>query len=97
MNYIIDLPGAPKNSFIDNPAGRLVLNGWQLSGLTSIASGAPVNVTYSVSNTGSALLNREITGSEDQAPRPVFTCNANLGYGDRNIYNFINTSCFAPA
>ena len=97
LNYIIDLPGAPQHSFIDNAAGRLVLNGWQISGLTSIASGAPVNVTYSVSNTGSALLNREITGSEDQAPRPVFTCNANLGYGDRNIYSFIDTSCFAPA
>ena len=46
VNYIYDIPGIHKGSFLDNAASRLVLNGWQLSGLTSISSGAPVNVTY---------------------------------------------------
>src|SRR5262249_8888963 len=36
-------------------------------------------------------------GSEDIAPRVVFTCNPNLSHGDRTIDRFINTSCFAPA
>lgn len=98
FNYIYDLPSAArKGSFLDNPVSRVVLNGWQLSGLTSISSGAPINVTYGVSGVSPTLLNREITGSEDIAPRVVFTCNPNLSGGDRNIDEFLNTSCFAPA
>jgi hypothetical protein len=94
FNYIYNLPGAPKKSFLDNAASRLILNGWQLSGLTSVSSGAPVNVSYSVSGVGATLLNREITGSEDVAPRVELTCNPNV-HGSINA--FINTSCFAPA
>ena len=95
---IYDIPGvAKKGSFLDNAVGRIVLNGWQFSGLTSIGSGAPVNVSYSITGTAAALLNREITGSEDIGPRVVMTCNPNESMGDRNINAFINTSCFAPA
>jgi hypothetical protein len=98
LNYIYDIPGvAKKGSFLDNAVGRIVLNGWQFSGLTSIGSGAPVNVSYSVTGVSAALLNREITGSEDIGPRVVMTCNPNESMGDRNINAFINTSCFAPA
>ncbi|HWF11781.1 MAG TPA: carboxypeptidase regulatory-like domain-containing protein [Bryobacteraceae bacterium] len=97
LNYIYDLPGLSRKGFLDNAAARIVLNGWQLSGITSFSSGAPVNVTYSVTNVGATTLNREITGSEDVAPRPVFTCNPILGYGDRNINEFVDTSCFGPA
>jgi hypothetical protein len=98
FNYIYNIPGVARTgTFLDNVAGRLVLNGWQFSGLTSISSGAPINVTYSVTGISAALLNREITGSEDIAPRVVMTCNPNQSLGDRNINAFINTSCFAPA
>jgi hypothetical protein len=97
FNYIYDLPAVSRKGFLDNPAARLVLNGWQLSGLFSFASGAPVNVTYSVSGIGTTTLNREITGSEDIAPRVVFTCSPNESRGSRNIDAFINTACFAPA
>ena len=41
FNYIYNVPGIAKNSFLDKPGVRLVTNGWELSGLTSIASGAP--------------------------------------------------------
>jgi len=97
VNYIYDLPGLARRGFLNNEAAKLVLNGWQLSGVTSVVSGAPTNVTYSVSGIGSTLLNREITGSEDVAPRVVLTCNPNLSMGGRNINEFVNTSCFAPA
>jgi hypothetical protein len=74
----------------------LILNGWQLSGLTSMSGGAPVNVTYSVTGVGSTVLNQEITGSYDVAPRVVETCNPNLsGSGTRTA--FVNVACFAPA
>ena len=98
FNYIYDLPSlARKGSWLDNGAGRLVFAGWQVAGLTSMSTGAPINVTYGVSGIGPAQLNRMITGSEDLAPRPVTTCNPNLARSDRNINEFINTSCFAPA
>src|SRR5262249_23754056 len=68
------------------------------------ASGAPINITsngaapgYTVTGIGGAQLNRMITGSEDVAPRVVFTCNPNLSHGDKTIDRFFDTSCFAPA
>ena len=98
LNYIYDLPSVSrKGGFLAHPVSKLVLDGWQISGLTSISTGAPVNVTYSVTGIGAAQLNRQITGSEDIGPRVVMTCNPNLSRGDRNIDAFINTSCFAPA
>jgi hypothetical protein len=97
FNYIYNLPDFARKGFVNNLAGRTVLNGWQFSGLTSISSGAPTNVTYSVTGIGSTTLNREITGSEDIAPRVMLTCNPNRSMADQNINAFINTSCFAPA
>ena len=97
FNYIYSIPSmARKGTFLDNRAGKLVLDGWQISGLTSISSGAPVNVTYSVQNIGPTALNRMVTGSEDVAPRPILTCNP-MGSGSGGLYNFVNASCFAPA
>ena len=97
VNYIYSIPAIRKGSFMDHAATRVVLNNWRLSGLTSVSSGAPVNVTYSVSGIAGTTLNRMITGSEDVAPRVVFTCNPNKSAGDRTLDAFINTSCFAPA
>jgi hypothetical protein len=98
VNYIYDIPSlARQGSFLGNAAGRLVFDGWQLSGLTSMSTGAPINVTYSVSGVSAPILNATITGSPDLAPRVVLTCNPNLSRGDRNISEYINTSCFAPA
>jgi hypothetical protein len=97
FNYIYNIPGLSRKGFLDHAAARTVLNDWQLSGLTSMASGAPTNLTYAVSGIGATTLNRQITGSEDIAPRVVFTCNPNEGRGLRSIDAFINTSCMAPA
>jgi Carboxypeptidase regulatory-like domain/TonB-dependent Receptor Plug Domain len=102
VNYIYDLPQVSRKGFLDNAPARLVLNGWQISGLTSISSGAPTNVTsptgavgsYGISGIGATTLNRMITGSEDVAPHVVFTCDPNIS---GSIDAFINTSCFAPA
>jgi hypothetical protein len=97
INYIYDIPGPAKGSFAGGAAGQYILGGWQLAGLTSIATGAPVTPSYSISGIGATTLNQMITGSADVAPRVVLTCNPNLSRGDRNIDAFINTSCFAPA
>jgi len=98
INYLYDLPSPAKYvKSLNNGVGRNIFDGWQLTGLTSIVSGAPVNVSYSIQGVGTQALNRQITGSEDQGPRVVFTCNPNLSGGSRGIDAFIDTSCFAPA
>jgi hypothetical protein len=89
-------------SFTNNAGGKYILDGWQLSGLTAMTSGAPTNVTFSslITPTGTltgAALNRAITGSEDVAPRVRFTCNPKLAHDEKSIYKFVNTSCFAPS
>jgi hypothetical protein len=95
FNYIYDIPSlARKDSFLDNAPGRLVFDGWQLSGLTSMSVGAPVNLTYQGATT---QLNRTITGSEDNAPRLVLNCNPNLPRDTRNINAYIDTNCVGPA
>ena len=97
-NFVYDLPsGAIRRSFLDNAVGRAVLSGWEVSGITSMSSGAPLTPTYSVQGVGAATLNRRITGSEGWAPRVVLTCNPNISRGDRTLYAYFDTSCFAPA
>jgi len=96
-NFMYSLPRVARGSFLDNRAGHLVLNGWEVSGIVTMNSGAPVNVSYSVSGVGSTTLNEEITGDPTWAPRIVVTGNPNLSPGDRTISRFINTSVFLPA
>jgi Carboxypeptidase regulatory-like domain len=97
FNFIYDVPSLAKaiSSFNSSAPAKYIFDGWQLSGLTSMGSGAPVNVTYSVAGVGAQVLNRTITGSEDVAPRVSFTCEGNLNYKDKNINRYINTDCFA--
>ena len=98
FNYIYDIPNlARPNSFLDNPVGRQVFGGWQLSGVSSFTVGAPLTLAYNLTGIGGAERNRRITGSEDFGPRVVLTCNPNLSRGDRTILTYINTSCVAPA
>ncbi|HEY7392579.1 MAG TPA: carboxypeptidase regulatory-like domain-containing protein [Bryobacteraceae bacterium] len=97
INYIYNLPNASRAGFLENPVGRTILNGWQLGGLINIHNGIPAQPTYSISGVSALTLNRTITGSEDIAPRVVMTCNPNLSMGDRNINQWIDTGCFAPA
>jgi hypothetical protein len=98
FNYIYDIPSLSRRMrFTDNAVGKQLLDGWQYSGLTTMSSGTPVNVTYSVTGFGPQQLNRTITGSEDVAPRVRFTCAPKLSHADKTIYRFINTECFAPA
>ena len=44
-NYVYSLPNVAGRW--NNSAGRVALNGWQISGVTSLISGAPLGITYS--------------------------------------------------
>jgi len=99
VNYIYDIPSlARPNSFLDNPVGRQIFGGWQISGLSSFSVGSPLTIGYSLTGgTANAERNRRITGSEDFGPRVVLNCNPNISPGDRTISAWINTSCVAAA
>jgi hypothetical protein len=96
-NYIYTLPRVTRTSFLNNAVARRILDNWQISGITTFSSGAPSALTYSVNSVSSALLNREITGSESWAPRVVLSGSPNLSSGDRNYIQWINTSVVHPA
>lgn len=97
FNYVVDLPSVSRRmDFANNSVGKHILDGWQYSGLTTMSSGSPVNVSYTTNLAGAAL-NNAITGSQDVAPRVQFTCAPKLSHADKTIDKYINTSCFAPA
>ncbi len=108
VNYIYNMPRfARDGGALDHPVFKLLLNNWQVSGITSLTSGAPYVVgggtsvsavgSYTVQGVGATTLNRRITGSEGWSPRPMITCNPNKSPGDRTLEAFIDPSCFAPA
>src|SRR5260370_10597115 len=51
VNYIYNLPKFAKDgTALANPAFKLILNDWQISGITSLTSGAPQVVGQSVAH-----------------------------------------------
>ncbi len=110
FNYIYNLPALSKKvAALNNGAVRAVFDNWQVTGITSFMSGAPVAVgstagnqvsaigSYAVQGVGGSTLNRRITGNEGWSPRPVLTCSPNISKGDRTLYAYFDTSCFQPA
>jgi len=79
------LPDGAKGS-MDNAFGRGLLNGWQLSGISSLASGIPIRPTFS-GPAGSAQISAAYFGTTDvvgpsntggNALVPVYTCDPRL-------------------
>ena len=71
---------------MDNPVGRGLLNGWQLSGISSLASGIPLRPTFS-GPAGSGSIAASYFGTTDvvgpsnsggNALVPVYTCDPRL-------------------
>ncbi len=85
-NYIWDLPKGSK--FVPNKVGRLVFDNWQVSGITTYASGTPSGVGFSTVDTV------DLSGGGD-GNRINVTGKAQLAYGDRTFSKFFNTSVFA--
>src|SRR5204863_32301 len=56
FNYSYNLPSVSRRgSLLDNPAARLILDHWQVTGITSFVSGAPVAVGSTAVNQASAI------------------------------------------
>lgn len=84
INWIYDIP-APKWK---SSLARAALRGWQLTGITTFQSGAPVGVGYS---TTTAI---DITGSPTEGARVVVTGNPVLPKSERTFDRFFRTEVF---
>ncbi len=87
LNYNWDLPKASAK-IMPNKAGRFLMDGWQLSGITTFASGLPSGVGFS---TVDAV---DLSGGGD-GTRINVTGKAQQDYGDRTFSRFFNTDVFA--
>ncbi len=86
MNYVWELPRAAKRW--NHPGAKAVLDGWQLSGFATFASGFPSGVGYSTTD------NADITGGGDGA-RINVTGKAPLPHGERSYSRWFNPTVFA--
>ncbi len=95
LNYVYDLPKAARGgNFLDNKFGRVIANGWQLSGITTFQGGFPGNISVAFTGIGGEL-NRVYTGSESVAPRVVLTGDPGA---KKQIDAWVDTSVFkAPS
>jgi hypothetical protein len=84
VNFLYDLPNVPMKDI----ASRWVLNGWQVSGITSFISGAPGNVGFSTTN------NKDITGTPSQGARVVVTGKVQLPKGEQTFSSFFRKDVF---
>jgi len=87
------LPDGARGSF-SNPVTQGLLNGWQLSGISSVASGIPIRPTFS-GDAGKAEISAAYFGTADvvgpsntagNGLAPVFTCDpstGNTGVGEK--------------
>jgi hypothetical protein len=96
------LPDGAKGS-LDNGFGKALLNGWQLSGISSLASGIPIRPTFSgaaaagaVSATyfGTADVVGPSTGSSGNALVPVYTCDPRLS-GSKVGEKILDINCIS--
>jgi hypothetical protein len=95
------LPDGGKGA-MNNPIGRGLLNGWQLSGISSLASGIPIRPTFS-GDAGSKTIATAYFGTPDvvgpsnsggNALSPVYTCDprtSGSGVGEK----ILDLSCIA--
>lgn len=84
FDWLWDVPNAP----VRNPLLRTVLNDWQLSGITSFVSGAPLGVSYSTT------VSTDITGTASQGARVVVTGDPVLPKSERTFSRNFRTEIF---
>jgi hypothetical protein len=102
LAYVVDLPSIGKNYLNNNQVARGILDGWQLTGISQMASGPPIQafnsnfgLSFNYNNfpTGFVGFNqRLVMGSADFGTNPLLTCDPGSGVGSDQ---YINLSCLA--
>lgn len=90
LNYLYDLPKLSKVA--NNVVVRSVFDNWQLSGVTSFTSGAPLGIGYSL------VSGADLTGASGAGldSRINVLSNPVIPKGDRTPTRHFDTSVFAP-
>ncbi len=90
LNYLYSLPKVSKRWNI-GPA-RWVLDNWDVAGVTTFTSGAPLGIGYSL------VSGQDVAGGSGAGldSRVVLTGNPNLPKGDRTIYRHFNIDVVQP-
>jgi Carboxypeptidase regulatory-like domain len=70
LNYVYNLPKFVKSATSAGKVAKLFINDWQVSGITTMQSGTPQNISFSISGIGN--LNERYTGSPNVGPRVVY-------------------------
>lgn len=84
-NYLYDIPKLSR--YWNNAVSRTMLDNWEISGVTTFASGFPTGISYSTTD------GANITGGGDGS-RVVVTGKAQLDFGSRTFAQFFNTGVF---
>ena len=84
INWLWDVP----KPGLSNPVAQRVLDGWQMSGIASFVSGAPLGVGYSTT------VSTDITGSPTDGARIVVTGNPVLPKSERTFSRNFRTEVF---
>jgi hypothetical protein len=71
FNYVYNTPKVIKASGAVAGIGKLITNDWQISGITTMMTGSPGSLGFSIAGIGN--LNERYTGSPDIGPRVVYT------------------------
>jgi hypothetical protein len=87
VNWIYDLPKA--SQYWSNRFTRQIFDNWQLTGITSFISGAPLAVALTTTD------GADITGSPTEGARSDQIANAVIPKGQRSESHFFNTAAFA--
>ena len=74
------------NPFVNNFVTRTILNSWQVSGITTLRSGSPYSLGYSVLNQNLTTL---LTGSPDYGPRATLIADPK-DVSDKNLLQEFN-------
>ena len=96
LSYTYTLPKGIRgdNHLVNNFATRLILNDWQLSGISTFRDGTPATVGYNVS--GISNLAAIVTGNPDYGPRVVIN-GAPTQTGPHSLTEWFDTSVFTQA
>jgi hypothetical protein len=89
-SYMVDLPS---KAFRWRPV-RWLLNDWRVSGISTLATGAPAAITFTTTDSFDFTGGGERCGNND-GPYPLLVGDPTLPRGERSVDRWFNTDAFA--
>jgi hypothetical protein len=93
-NWIYDVPRGSRwvpGTGVGKVLGKALFDGWKLSGIMTMMSGAPTGVSLGLTVGGAG----NWSGSPTDGARPMMVANATLPKGERTFERYFNTEAFA--